>query len=192
MNDEKQKLILECLLSSQPLYSLCSTILKPNYFDPSLRQTVKFIQEYFEKYKAVPNPKQVKAETGIILETYELSKPESEYVSTEVETFCRDKAVEHALLSGPALLEERDFDKIVSVLKDAISVGLHKDMGIDYFENPEERLRRAKDCPNVYSTGWDELDELIDGGIGREELLMFMANCVTGGTKIKVRRKIYK
>lgn len=180
MNETKQLLLFECLLSSQPLYSLCSGILNPEYFDPTLRSSVRFAQKYFQDYKSVPTPKQIKAESGLNIEVHELSKAENEYISDEVEKFCRNKAVEHALLKGPALLDEGDYEKIVSILKDAISIGLHKDLGLDYFDKPEERLQRMKDNPNVYATGWDELDEYLEGGIGREELIIFMANSGVG------------
>jgi KaiC/GvpD/RAD55 family RecA-like ATPase len=103
------------------------------------------------------------------------------YVADEIEIFCRNKAMTEAILMGPQLISKGDFGKILEVLKDAVSVGLQKDLGIDYFNNPTERLKKTLlDEPKI-STGIPELDEAIGGGINRQELLLFAAN--SGGGK---------
>lgn len=194
MQTDKQLLLFECLISNQPLYALCDSIIKPSYFDPTLRSTVTFTKEYFNKYNKLPNTKQIKVETGITLETYEIESAEIEYVTDELERFCRNKAIEHAILTAPSLLEAEDFGKIMTTMQDAISVGLVKDLGIEYFHNPEERLRRQLDNPNVYPTGWVELDEALDGGIGRQELLQLMANSGVGKsvTMLNIARNLLR
>lgn len=177
---EKQKLLFECVISSSDLFATCNPIIKTQYFDPSLRHAVNFAQEYFDKYKSIPSPAQVKAETGIELVRHELQKAESKYVADEIETFCRNKAVEAAILSAPALLEKQDMGKIIDQLKDAISVGLTKDLGTDYFDNPTLRLQALLDNNIVIPTGWTDVDEVLQGGVSRQELLMFMANSGVG------------
>ena len=182
MDSEKQKVMLSCMLGNRDLFAVCSGIIKPSYFDPSLKKTVKFIQEYFEKYKDVPKFGAVKAETGITLEDMgKIERADVAYVSNEIEEFCRNRAITEAILQGPDLLEKGDFGKILETLKSAISVGLLKDLGIDYFANPEERLRKTLDSAARISTGIQELDDLIGGGIARQEMLMFAAN--SGGGK---------
>jgi KaiC/GvpD/RAD55 family RecA-like ATPase len=182
MDSEKQKVMLSCMLGNRDLMAMCSGIIKPSYFDPSLKKTVKFIQEYFTKYKDVPKFGAVKAETGITLEDLgKIEKADINYVSTEVEEFCRNRAITEAILQGPDLLEKGDFGEILKTLRDAISVGLIKDLGIDYFADPEARLLKTLDDSQKYSTGIPELDNLIGGGVARQELLMFAAN--SGGGK---------
>lgn len=180
MDSSKQRLLLECLISDQPLFSLCDSIIKPSYFDPTLRQTVSFVKEYFEKYNKLPNINVIKVETGLTLETYELGKEEGQYVTDELEKFCRNKAIEHAILNAPSLLEKEDFGQIMQSMQNAISVGLVKDLGLEYFHSPEERLKRQLENPNVYSTGWKEVDDALDGGICRQELIEVMANSGVG------------
>ena len=182
MELEKQRLLLSCLTSNRELYALCSGILKPSYFDPSLKKTVAFIQNYFKEYKDVPKFQTVRAETGMVLEDVgTIERADQAYVATEVEEFCRNRAVTEAILAGPGLLEKADFGKIMEVLKDAISVGLTKDLGLNYFDDPEERLRRTLESEARISTGWEDLDEALGGGISRQELIMFAAN--SGGGK---------
>ena len=63
----------------------------------------------------------------------------------------------------------------------ASQIGLMEDLGIEYFENIEERLARAETTDKVISTGWKDVDALIGGGIGRQELVTFLAP--SGGGK---------
>ena len=182
MELEKQKLLVSVLAGNRDLMALCSGIIKPSYFDPSLKKSVRFLKEYFDKYKDVPRAPVVRAETGIILdEVGDINKAEMKFVSEEIETFCRNRAMTEAILSGPELIQKGDFGQVLTVLKDAISVGLVKDLGMDYFQNPEERLKNTLVTQARISTGWAELDDLTGGGLGRQELIMFAAN--SGGGK---------
>lgn len=180
METLKQKLLMSYLIANPDLFAVCNSIIRPSYFDPTIKKAVEFSQHYFEKYKQPPSPEQVLAETGIIIETKELTKAEYHYAADEVETFCRNKAVEAAILQSPALLDKQDFGTIINSLKNAISIGLTKDLGVDYFENPELRLKDLLNNSSTYSTGWSEADDLLGGGVSRQELFMFMANSGVG------------
>jgi KaiC/GvpD/RAD55 family RecA-like ATPase len=182
MELEKQRLILSALASSRDLMALCSSIVKPSYFDPSLKKTVKFMVEYFEKYKDTPKIATIRAEGGIPLEDAgQISRADVSYIADEIEKFCQNRAVTEAIIAGPELLQKGDFGKIMATLKDAIAVGLQKDMGLDYFSNPEERLRQTLVNQAKISTGITELDDVLGGGVGRQELILFAAN--SGGGK---------
>lgn len=182
MELEKQKLAISCLVESRELMALCSGIVKPSYFDPSLKKTVTFISDYFKKYKDVPKIASVKAETGVALdEVGALSKADVKFISEEVESFCRNRAIVEAIINGPTLLQKGDFGQILESMKHAISVGLQKDIGLDYFDDPETRLINTLETQARISTGIKELDDLIGGGMSRQELLMFAAN--SGGGK---------
>jgi KaiC/GvpD/RAD55 family RecA-like ATPase len=182
MDLEKQKVVVSCLASSKDLLALCNGIIKPSFFDPSLRKTVRFMQDYFAEYKATPKTEIIRAECGIILDDVgHLEKSDIGYISHEVETFCRNRAVTEAIIAGPELLEKEDFGQIIETMKLAISVGLQKDLGLNYFENPESRLRDQLENNPLISTGYPELDDLIGGGMSRQEMLLFAAN--SGGGK---------
>jgi KaiC/GvpD/RAD55 family RecA-like ATPase len=182
MDLEKQRLALSCFAANRDLFALCQAIVKPSYFDPSLKKTVRFMQEYFEKYKDVPKLQTIRAESGMLLEDVgKIERADQAYIASEVEEFCRNRAVTEAIIAAPELLQKEDFGSIIESMKQAISVGLLKDMGIDYFKDPEERLKKTLDPGNKYSTGWPELDEKLGGGVARQELIMFAAN--SGGGK---------
>lgn len=182
MEVEKQRLILSALAGSRDLTAMCSAIIQPSYFDPSLKKTVKFMVEYFDKYKDVPKLQTIRAETGAVLEELgEITRADVKFISEEVEQFCQERAVTEALVAGPELLKSGDFGMMVQVMKDAVSVSLQKDMGLDYFADPAERMRVQAESRAKISTGFPELDEAIGGGVSRQELLLFAAN--SGGGK---------
>lgn len=176
MNTDKQKLLLEYCLTSGDLFSRVNSIMKTSYFDPQIRNAAVFIKDYFDKYKAPPTPEQVKAESQINLTTKgELTKAEVDYASKEIESFCKTEAIRSAVISAPDLIKKGDFASIEQAIKDAITVGLHKNIGLDYFESPEERLRRQELANKPISTGWVDLDESLNGGLLRQELTIFAA-----------------
>lgn len=180
MEIEKQKMLVQYLLSDPDLYATCHGIVKSSFFDPSLKRIVHFTQEYFEKYKAIPSLEIVKAETGFGLNKQTLTKAETKYASDEVEKFCKNKAIEAAILGAPKLLQDGDFGKIEATLKAAIGVSLNRDLGTNYFLNPEARLNKLLDSTRLISTGWADVDEVLGGGVGRQELLLFGANSGVG------------
>src|SRR5271154_1856308 len=172
MELEKQRLVLSLIASNRDLMALCAGILKASYFDPSLKKGVKFMQEYFDKYKDVPKLQTLRAETGLILEDAgKIERSDVAYVANEVEEFCRTRAATEAVIQSMEFIQAGELGKIIPALKDAVSVGLAKDEGINYFENVEERLRQTLINEAKISTGWPELDDALGGGIGRQELI---------------------
>ncbi len=180
MNIDKQSLLIGYMLSDNDLFARCNSIVDTNYFDPAVRQTVFFIKEYFEKYRSLPSSDQIRAETGKAFVPKQLTKAEGEYAINEIETYCRNKAIESAILAAPRLLANQDFGKIEKLIKDAISVALNKELGLDYFNDPETRLKRMLQLNTVISTGYEGLDQHLNGGISRKELLLLMAGSGVG------------
>lgn len=181
MDFEKQKIILEYLISSSDTFAICQGIVQPEYFVPELRSAVKFVKDYFQKYNTTPEPDLIKAESGAELNKRQVSRDQIDYTSKEIETFCRRKAIEKAVLASPPLIDKGDYGTLENQIREAITVSLNADLGLRYFENPEERLQRMMDDQPVESTGWKQVDELLYGGISRKELLLVSAN--SGGGK---------
>lgn len=181
MDDNKQCLLLDYLISSPDTYALCQGIIKPEYFVPELRQCVDFIQGYYEDYSTTPSVKQIEAESGVELEVTPVTEDQIAYVSTEVETFCKRRAMELAFVNGMKFVNTDDYGKAHKMIEEALEVSLNKDLGVRYFETVEERLERMmKETPTM-STGWNDVDDLLFGGISRKELLLVAAN--SGGGK---------
>ena len=93
MDNKKQKLLLEYLISSPDTYALTSSIVKADYFDPEYRNAVDFAHGYYDEYHQLPSPEMIEAETGAKLSTHEVTQDQIEYTINEVEGFCKQRGV---------------------------------------------------------------------------------------------------
>lgn len=176
MEIDKQKLLIAYMLSNQELYVKLSPILKPIYFDVKLKNAVKFIQTYFEEYKAPPNVDQVTVETQIQLNTADkLDRKALEYAERELEKFCKERAMEEAIYASPALISEGKYGEVEKMIKDAITISVNRNLGVDYFDDPEARLILLSIAQNCVPTDWIKLDEYLAGGLNRKEMIIFAA-----------------
>lgn len=169
------------LASSPDTFALCKSILQANYFDPEYRQTVAFIQNYYDKYNALPAPMQIKAETGLTINPHVVTRDQAKYCADEIESFCRLEAIKDAVRRSMKLMHEGDYGSIEREIRNAISVSLTKDLGINYFQDPASRLARFEQTATRIPTGWPSLDEQLGGGMARTEILLVSAN--SGGGK---------
>lgn len=182
----KQKLLVEYLLSSPDTFALCKGIVLAEYFEPSLKQAVSYIHEYYDQYNTVPSPETVGVETGVILTKQTITSDQIEYCANEIEKFCKQRAIQHAILQSVELVEnqdedKRDYGKVEQLIRDAISISLNKDIGVEYFDDPLTRLETLENKTKRISTGWSDVDHLLDGGMAESEILLFSA--VSGGGK---------
>lgn len=176
MELEKQKLLLSYLVSNQELYIKVSPILKSSYFDSRLKNAVKFIQMYFEEYKAPPNVDLIRVETQTTIDRADkLSRQELVYTEQQLEQFCKESAINEALLRGPALVGEGKYGEVEKMIRDAITISLNRNLGTDYFADPESRLKVLAMAQNTVPTLFTKLDYYLGGGINRKEMIIFAA-----------------
>jgi replicative DNA helicase len=184
MDDDAQKLYLNSMISNPELFARVNNLLSPTYFDPQFAKGVKFLQEYFQENRAVPAPSIFTAATKLLTEKVELQRQDVQYVAEQIAEFCKFQACIEVIRKATGkdgYFETGDLGKMVAQMKEATQIGLQTDFGIDYFDNPLERLERAETEDAVISTGWKDVDAVIGGGIGRQELIMFLAP--SGGGK---------
>lgn len=181
MDSAKQRLLLRYLISSPDLFAITNPIIKSEYFDPEVRKATKFIQSYYNEYRALPDSDQIHAETSVELQPTDVSGDKYAYCVTEVEQFCKRKAMEHAVLQSVGLIEKEDYGSVEKLIRDAVTVGITKSLGLDYYEDPLTRLERLRNTALPISTGWKDVDAVCGGGWNRGDLIIFSAN--SGGGK---------
>jgi archaellum biogenesis ATPase FlaH len=98
----------------------------------------------------------------------------------EFESFTRHKALERAIISSADLLEKSDYGAVEVMIKEAVQIGLARDMGTDYFADPRGRLMGIKDKNGQISTGWPSMDRRLFGGMNRGELNIFAGGSGAG------------
>jgi len=180
MNNQKQRLLIEYLISSPDLWAQCAHIISSKYWDPEFRDTIEFIQSYQEEYQKIPNPDKILAETGVTISLKEITGDTIEWCANEIEIFCKNKAIEAAARKIPRLMEKKNWGAIENEFKEALTISLHRNLGLDYFDDPEYRLKKMKEQKDLIKTGWKTVDYSLFGGIKRGELLIFAGESGAG------------
>ena len=176
-----QKLYLEMLLADAESFARAQNIFTPKSFDRKLQPIAKFIKEYVDEYKVMPEVDQVNAKFDIKLKTAkDLDPSHFIWLLDEFETFSRHKALEGAILQSADLLEKGDYGPVEDMVKDTVAVGLTRDLGTDYFEDPKGRLEFLKSSHGQVSTGWPAIDKKLFGGFSRGELNIFAGGSGAG------------
>jgi archaellum biogenesis ATPase FlaH len=176
-----QKLYIEMLLADAESFARAQNIFNPKSFDRKLQPIAKFVKDYMDEYKVMPEVDIVNASHDIKLKTAkDLDPSHFNWLLDEFETFCRHKALEQAILSSADLLERGDYGPVEDMVKEAVQVGLTRDLGTDYFEDPKGRLEALKNNNGQISTGWANLDKKLFGGFNRGELNIFAGGSGAG------------
>jgi archaellum biogenesis ATPase FlaH len=178
---EIQKLFLRFLISDPDLFARCQNITKSKYFDSQYRKLVDFLNDHSTTYNAIPTLDQIEAVTGVELEVIpNVTSDHQNWFLTEYEQFCRHKALESAIIASTDLLEKHSYGEVETMIKEAVQVSLVKDLGLEYFENPKERLEFIKNQGGATSTGWKGIDHKLYGGLNRGEVTIFAGGSGAG------------
>jgi len=176
-----QRLFLEMMLEDAASYVRVQNIYNPQNFDRSLRPVAEFIKEHSDRFKAMPDLKQISAATGVVLQSVpDLNAGHYEWFMTEFESFTRRQELERAILKSADLLEKGEFEPVEKLIKDAVQISLTKDLGTDFWQDPEGMFARYFDAGGQVSTGWPQLDRLLYGGFSRGELNIFAGGSGSG------------
>ncbi len=179
--EEIQELFLRFIVSDPELFVRVNTIVQPYMFNKRFQKTVEFIQEHTTQYNAIPTIDQISATTGVELERVDgMSDNHTDWFLDSIEKFCRHKALEKAILDSTDLLEKADYGAVEEKIKEASQVSLVKDLGLEYFENPKERLEWIKQQAGAISTGWKMFDQKLYGGLNRGEITIFAGGSGAG------------
>ncbi len=176
-----QKLYLEMMLSDAGTFVRCQSIFDPTLFDRKLQDAAEFMNRYVTEHNALPTFEMIQAATKTDLKNPGMLKDEHyDWLMTEFETFIRHKGLERAILKSADLLEEGNYGPVEDMIKQAVQVGLQKDMGTDYWADPKARLLGLKDKNGQVKTGWDTVDKRLFGGMNRGELNIFAGGSGAG------------
>jgi len=176
-----QKLYLEMMMADAETYVRCQGIFDSTLFDRKLQDAAEFIHTYAQKYSVLPEFDMVNSACKTELKNPgELKEGHTEWLMDEFESFTRHKSLERAIISSADLLEKNDYGQVEAIVKQAVQIGLARDMGTDYFNDPKARLLGLKDKNGQVTTGWSALDKKLFGGFNRGELNIFAGGSGAG------------
>jgi archaellum biogenesis ATPase FlaH len=150
-------------------------------FDRKLQEAAEFMNMYTKQYNVLPDYEMVNASCRTDLKhPGDVKEGHTNWLMDEFESFTRHKSLERAILKSADLLEQHEYGEVEGLVKEAVQIGLARDMGTDYFLDPKARLMGLKDKNGQVTTGWDSLDRKLFGGFNRGELNIFAGGSGAG------------
>ena len=180
--------IISALLSDRIFLQTVYDILKPEAFDSEANEwLVKIILKHFDEFSKLPTLDVFKVEIDKVQRDVlkqsvldnlkqvwnQIESDDLEYVKEQTLEFCKNQNFKGAILESVQLLEEGKFDVIKEKIDNAMKSGQDTDIGHEY--KLDVKVRYESNIRNVIPTGWDVIDELVDGGFGKGELILFAA-----------------
>ena len=163
--------------------------LKPEYFESNILGFIfQIYQDIFNKFNKIANeeiikrfliksgkdPKKIQPILDQIFRGSAVDPSEEDYVIDEVVKFGKRARMKKAILESVDLLENDEFDEITNKIRDALIFSLDHDNGIDLYDIDERYTRLAESLNNKLSSGYAQLDRVLDGGWAKKELYSFM------------------
>jgi len=87
--------------------------------------------------------------------------------------FCKKQKLKEAMIKSVSLIQNSSYDEISKIINDALKLGTDNDYGYDFFLDFEKRFELK--ARNPISTGWELIDNITKGGLGRGELGVVIA-----------------
>jgi replicative DNA helicase len=181
-NSEVQRLLLGCLISDPDAYARCRAILRDEYFDDQLSPIARFILNHYDDFGKLPDVQLIQAKTGHHLSVLapEAMAEQRDWFLKEIESFCRYRCLENAILDGIDLLRNGEAGEVERRVREATTISLISDLGTTFFADPTTGLHRMYDKSTFVSTGWPSLDKKLYGGVYRGGLNIFCGQSGSG------------
>lgn len=179
------------------------TIIDANYFDNEyMRLIVASLKDYYEKYEITPSYETIyniiksevrreitrESATELIKEVKESDNRDCLHTQDVAIKFCKQQELKKATQKIQKILDIGDFDRYdecEELVKQAISVGVEKDEGVDIFHGIEDVL--SEDFRSPIPTGLTGIDNLMGGGLSKGELGVILAAFGVGKTTLMTR-----
>ena len=184
---------ISSLLTSKELLVNINDIVSDEYFENTAHKwIIKEVLKYYDKYHTTPSLDILKVELQKIendvlqvsikeqlKQAYVSSDDDLEYVQEEFTNFCRNQQLKKALMSSVDLLKGGDFEGIRTLVDNALKAGQDKNIGHEYNKDIEERYKENSRV--TIPTPWDQINGLLQGGLGNGDFGIIFGN--PGGGK---------
>ena len=163
-----------CLEDEIYLNSIIDNLNYKFFKNKNFQQIIKIIQALYKKNKKRPSRTELELylNTDQLKEHYEKSKTvindiksdlTDEQLYSYTEKFLQEQAVFNTFLEIVDS-KERDVKTIHEKFNKACNVSITTNIGHDYFEDLEKHITDITTRQTTIKTGWDWLDERLDGG----------------------------
>jgi replicative DNA helicase len=188
-DDFLEKLIVKGMCVDNHFVAALSSVFKPNYFEDSrISKIFSFTKEYFQEYNKLPPRDVVVANYGDngneIREIYdEIDSIDYDvadhydYLFHETNLYLKEQALKEAIMKGVDIVEKKGNPlEYKDIVEDAMTKDMNIDLGINYWQDLNERLKRILSQRDVrVPSNFPILDEFISGGFPTYTLSIFMS-----------------
>jgi replicative DNA helicase len=195
--DRIEKTILRNLLHDEKYMRQVYPFLRPEYFAGADQKIFKLTADFIEKYNNCPNHEALDialqasnlnendfAQAQSLLKELTPAESNAEWLFTETEKFCKDKAVYNAILKSIEIIDGRDkkhtTEALPSILSEALSVGFDNSVGHDYIINAPERYDFYHRVESRIPFDLDLFNKITNGGMPNKTLNVVLAGTGVG------------
>ena len=197
-----QENLCQLMLDDRPFCDQVSEVIDVAFFELKYLQVfVEVLLAYREKYRSHPNHEIMMTELKSGMQSQDKvvadqvrhfyariynseGVQEADYVKDKAIDFCRKQTLKGAMMKSVKLLKSSSFDEISKVIEDAMKLGTDNNFGHDYHKDALRRFERINRSP--ITTGWERIDDIVKGGLGKNELGVVIAPTGAGKSMVLV------
>ena len=189
--------ILSHLINDEEYLRRVIPYLKPDYFEQPHRVVFDLIVGFVNKHNKMPTGKVLELElkkvqlpddirinaTECIGECKSKSDLEHEYLVSETEKWCKDRAVYIAIMESIQIIDgkgDQTEEVIPEILQKALGVNFDPNIGHDYIDNSEERFEFYNSKESRIPWDLDYFNKITKGGLPNKTLNIAMAGTGVG------------
>ena len=184
--------VLAAMFTDRIFLQQIADIIRAEYFESDANNWVlETVLDHFHQYKTPPTKDVLKvkltelSDTGpdsvlktAILEQLKdifryMESDDLSFVKDEILNFCKNQEIKRAIMDSVNLLQRGNYDEIKTKIDTAMKAGADTNIGLEYKLNISARYAEAS--RHTITTGWDVIDDLMDGGLAPGELGVVMA-----------------
>jgi replicative DNA helicase len=180
--------VIAALFTDRIFLQQIADIIQPDYFESDSNSwLLEVILDHFREYKTPPSKDVLKVKvteiendilkTAVLEQLKEvfryMESDDLSFVKDEILKFCKNQEIKRAIMDSVTLLKMGNYDEIKSKMDSAMKAGADTNIGLDYINDVASRYNEA--ARHTITTGWDVIDDLMDGGLAPGELGVVMA-----------------
>jgi archaellum biogenesis ATPase FlaH len=180
--------VIAAMFTDRSFLQQIADIIQSDYFESDANSwLLEIILTHFREYKSPPSKDVLKVKvteidndilkTAILEQLKEvfryMESDDLSFVKDEILKFCKNQEIKRAIMDSVGLLKMGNYDEIKTKIDGAMKAGADTNIGLDYKANIAARYAEAS--RQTITTGWDVVDDLMDGGLAPGELGVVMA-----------------
>jgi len=180
--------VLAAMFTDRTFLQQIADIIQPEYFESESNSWIlDIILGHFRTYKTPPTKDVLKVKVteiehavlkvAVVEQLKEvfryMESDDLSFVKDEILRFCKNQEIKHAIMDSVNLLKNGNYDEIKTKIDSAMKAGADTDIGHEY--KSQVALRYNEAARHTITTGWDVVDDLMDGGLAPGELGVVMA-----------------